>query len=139
MASISTDSRGNRRILFVNGDGRRKQIRLGKLPLRTADTIKTRVEHLNAAKIAGHGVDGETARWLSQIDDVLANKLAAVGLIPKRQRQAVTTLGKFLAEYIASRTDIKPLTLRHLKDAERSLTEHFGADRPLADVSPRRR
>jgi hypothetical protein len=36
MASISTDSGGKRRIMFVDAHGKRRQIRLGKVPMRTA-------------------------------------------------------------------------------------------------------
>ena len=49
MASISTDSKGLRRILFVGADGKRKPIRLGRVPIKTARTIKTHVEALAAA------------------------------------------------------------------------------------------
>ena len=66
MASISTDSKGLRRILFVNPDGERKQIRLGKVPMKTATTIKARVENILAAQLAGHAIDGDTAAWLGE-------------------------------------------------------------------------
>ena len=36
MASISTDSGGKRRILFVDADGTRRQVRLGSVPMKTA-------------------------------------------------------------------------------------------------------
>ena len=52
MASISTDYKGLRRILFVGADGRRRPIRLGHVPVKTARTIKTHVEHLAAAALA---------------------------------------------------------------------------------------
>ena len=61
MASISTDENGNRTIQFVAGDGRRKSIRLGKVSLRLAREVKTRMENLNAALIAGCLADNETA------------------------------------------------------------------------------
>src|SRR5438876_372101 len=49
MASISRDPNGRRRILFVDRDGGRKAIRLGKVPQRLADEIKIKVEALKAA------------------------------------------------------------------------------------------
>ncbi|MCE5268281.1 MAG: hypothetical protein LLG00_10395, partial [Planctomycetaceae bacterium] len=61
MASISTDSKGLRRILFVNPDGARRQIRLGKVPMKTAATIKARIETLLAAALGKHAIDGDTA------------------------------------------------------------------------------
>ena len=56
MASISTDSGGKRRILFVDADGNRRQIRLGKVPMKTATSIKTRVETLLAAQLGNHAI-----------------------------------------------------------------------------------
>jgi hypothetical protein len=61
MASISRDKNGNRTIQFVAGDRKRRSIRLGKLPLRAVNEIKTKVEALNAASIAGIAWDKETA------------------------------------------------------------------------------
>ena len=58
MASISKgpkDPNGRKRILFVAPDGRRKTIRLGKAPIRTAEAVKVEVEHLLSAKVAGCG------------------------------------------------------------------------------------
>ncbi len=48
MASISTDRRGNRRILFER-DGKRPVVRVGKLPMKATQTIKTKIEALLAA------------------------------------------------------------------------------------------
>src|SRR6266849_6310224 len=63
MASICDDPKGFRRILFVDKAGKRKCIRLGKMPKRLADETKTKVESLNAAAISGHSIDGESAEW----------------------------------------------------------------------------
>ena len=51
MASISDDGNGRKRILFIDGSGDRKAIRLGKMSVRMAEKIKIMVEALNAAKI----------------------------------------------------------------------------------------
>ncbi len=136
MASIARDKNGTRRILFVAPDGKRKTIRLGKVSQRTAESIKCRVEHLLAAKIAGHAMDADTARWVSALEPRLAEKLAAVGLIPKPDNRESVTLGDYLDAYIESRTDVKPLTVRHLRDAARKLVTYFGADRKLVSITP---
>ncbi len=44
MASMSTDAKGNRRVLFMAADGQRRQVRLGGVPKKTANTIKARIE-----------------------------------------------------------------------------------------------
>ncbi len=66
----------------------------------------------------------------------MADKLARVGLIPKPEPQTVATLDAFLTAYIVGRTDVKPLTTRHLNDARRNLVAFFGASKALADDSP---
>lgn len=133
MASISTDKNGNRRILFVDADGRRRPIRLGKLPMKAAEAIKFKVEQLLAAKIAGCAWDAETARFVAGLNEVLADKLAAVDLIPARQS---TLLGPFATAYIEERkSDSKPSTIVNLERAKALLIAYFGADKKMADVS----
>ena len=51
------------------------------------------MEHLAAAAETGHALDSETARWVAELGDDLADKLARVGLVPERER---ATLGDFL-------------------------------------------
>ena len=133
MASITRQGNGRRLIQFVAGDGKRKSIRLGKVPQRVAEEIRVKVEQLVAAAASKFPIDHETARWLAEIGDDLADKLAAVGLIPKR---AVTHLGDFLASYIGSRTDVKPLTRRSLYAARTKLVRFFGSEKALRDVTP---
>ena len=139
MASISTDKKGLRRILFVGADGQRRPIRLGRVPIKTARTIKTHVEALVAAALAGNSPDPETSAWVGSRDSVMYDKLAAVGLVlprvPKPQADAAT-LGGFLDQYLAGRTDIKPSTRCNLEQVRRNLLEFFGADRPLATIAP---
>ena len=136
VASISKDPGGRRRILFVATDGKRKTIRLGKVSQRTAESIKFRVEQLLAAKLTGHAIEADTARWISELESSLADKLARVGLISKPEAQETAMLGTFLTNYIASRTDVKPLTTRHLNDARKNLVKFFGEDKLLGEITP---
>ena len=136
MASISKDPGGRRRILFVAPDGLRKPIRLGKVTQKTAETIKLHVEHLASSAASGCAVELQTARWVSEIGSDLADKLAAVGLIAKRNAPKNETLETFLNAYVDGRTDIKPRTTINLKHAAQALVGFFGADKPLADVTP---
>jgi integrase len=133
MASISHDKKAGTRIIqFVAGDDRRRSIRLGKVSQRIAEAIKVRIEQLNAAVITGHSVEADTARWLTTIDKRLADKLAAVGLIPERK---VARLQEFIDGYLITRTDIKPRTRINLEQSRRWLIQFFGADRRLADIT----
>ncbi len=132
MASIGKESNGRRRILFVAPDGKRKTIRLGKMPQRAAEAIKVKVENLVGSAVSGCGWDNETARWVAELDDTLANRLAAVGLIQGRER---ATLKAFIEGYIKTRSDVKPATITNWGHTRRNLVEFFGANKPLRDVT----
>ena len=132
MASITRDKNGHRRIQFVASDGKRPAIRLGKVSLKQAEYVKVHIEQLVGALITGHAVADETARWVAQVDQRLADKLNRVGLVPK---QAVATVGAFIDAYILDRDDVKPSTTRHYYQARRDLVAFFGSDTAL-DVQP---
>jgi integrase len=132
MASITREPNGRRTIQFVGSDGKRRSIRLGKVSQRLAESVQVLVEHLAAAQLTGGALDGETARRVAELDMRLADKLAAVGLIPKRQR---ATLGPFLDSYIGSRADVKGSTATVYGHTRRCLVAHFGAERPLHEIT----
>jgi integrase len=134
MASISRDPNGRRRILFVDADGNRKTIRLGKTSQRMAEEIKIKVETLNAAKIGGCSLDRETAAWVANLGDDLHAKLAAAGLAEPRR---TARLGAFLEAFIANRIpSAAPNTIMNLNQSKRRLIEHFGADRDMRSITP---
>jgi len=135
MASIAKDLGGQRRLLFVGPDKKRRTIRLGKVSQRMAEAVKFRVEQLLAAKLTGHAIDADTARWVADLPDALADKLARVGLIPKRETEVTTTLGPFLADYVERRIDVKPATKVVWSQVIRNLNKHFGEDRDIAGIT----
>ena len=135
MASISKDTSGNIRILFIAADGKRKTIRLGSVPRKVAESVKLRVEALVAAVAARVPVDHETAAWVGQVGDELAAKLAAVGLIPSRQSRR---LRDFLDGYIGGReTDghTKPATIITIRRVADDLTAALGAGADLRSLT----
>jgi len=133
MASISKQPNGRRSIQFMAGDGKRRTIRLGKASQKIAESVKRRVEELNIAQITDQTIDRDTARWLTQIDDALAERLAKVGLIPKRES---ARLAEFVDGYIANRGDVKPATIIVYGHTRRCLVEYFGEDKPLREITP---
>ncbi len=135
MASISRQKNGRRTIQFTGSDGKRRSIRLGKVSQRDAEAVKFRVEQLLAAKLTGHAMDSDTARWVVELPDSLVDKLARVELIPEREWKAHATLELFIKAYIARRTDVSPNTSRIWRQTARNLTEFFGADRPLSQIT----
>lgn len=92
MASVGRDRNGHKRILFVAADESRKTVRLGRVNIKTATAIKSRVEALLTVQVTGV-LDSETAVWLAGVDDTLHARLAAVGLVEPRQRQALRQRG----------------------------------------------
>ena len=141
MASISRDSGGRKRILFIGADGQRRAIRLGKVSERVAKSVCTYVESLAASARARTPWEPETAAWVGKLDSVLYGKLAAVGLVPTREptpQAGAVTLGAFLDAYIDGRTDIKPGTREHLKRAKRDLVRLLRIGSSAGRNHPRR-
>jgi integrase len=134
MASISKEANGRRTIQYVGSDGKRRSIRLGKVNQKTAETIRTKVEYLAAAVNHGTPLDEETARWVTERDSVMYDKLAAVGLVKQRQPAPLLTVSGFLTEYVSRRVDVKPATREVWRQVEKNLLEHFGEQRDLRTI-----
>ncbi len=103
MASISNDPGGNRRILFVSPDGKRKAIRIGKCSKRDAESIRFRVESLLASAIRNQPVDRDTATWLEGVQPKMREKLVQAGLLAPTGMDLLNrqpTLEKFLDDYM---------------------------------------
>ena len=85
----------------------------------------------------GNSPDRETSLWLTTLDDDLHAKLAAHNLVePRRKADVVTlTVAQFVADFIASRVDVKPGTVANYRQAEAKLVEFFGTKK-LAAVTP---
>jgi len=133
MASVINDPNGRKRIQFVAGDGTRRTIRLGKASLRQAESIKVKVEQLALAATGATGVvDDETIKWLGGLDDVMYGKLAAVGLVGRRES---TRLADFIDGYVKARDDVKVTTATTYAQARRHMTTFFGPDKPLREIS----
>jgi hypothetical protein len=84
MASLFKDSRGNQIVQFADKVGERRTVGIGKISDTGAERIKSRIEKLNAASIAGGAIDENTAEWVAGLSDRLHAKLAKLGLIAER-------------------------------------------------------
>ena len=144
MASLSKDPKtGTRRIQFTGLDRKRKTVYLPGETLANARTIKTRVESLLKAAHSKYEWPDDLAKWVSEISDQMAKKLAKVGLIPTRanpensnESTPVNPLGQFLESYISGRAIHKPNTRRNYRVTKQHLLNYFGRDKPLADITP---
>ena len=132
MASISKDPAGNRTIQFIAADGKRRSIRLGKVNAKQAESLKTKVETLASAVASKLPLDSETSKWLGEIGDELAAKLAAVGLMQERSSR---DLGEFLDSYLESRKgESKPATVVTIERVIIDLKAFFGPSKPLREI-----
>ncbi|MCA9082184.1 MAG: phage integrase SAM-like domain-containing protein, partial [Planctomycetaceae bacterium] len=132
MASLSQRSNGSRMIQFVAADGKRQTIHLGQMPKRRAESIKSRVEELVGASIAGDSPDRDTMLWVKDLDDALYQKLGNVGLVANRE---TSNLMAFVDSYIASRGDVKSSTATVFRRARRHLLRFFSPDCTLQTIT----
>jgi integrase len=136
MASHTLEQKLRRLYFRLPGEASRRRLWLGKMSAKSADTIVRHVEQILESKAYSTPLKGETREWLTTIKTDLRDKLAKNGLIdaesfaPNR-----TTLGSFVANYIAMRTDVKASTRKEMRRGEHYLVKFFGVDKPLAAIT----
>ncbi len=139
MASIGKEQNGTKRISFSDASGNRKQIRLGRMSMRLAREVKTKVEDIVAANIAGHTPSQQTLHWIEEQrsnNSKLIERLADLGLVHREYRPSVPdTLEAFLVDYITGRTDTKPSTHQVYQRVKRYLLDYFENNRRLKDIT----
>ena len=134
MASISKDNGGTKRIVYYNADRKQVSIRLGKVPMKMAETIKVHVENLLSAQAMKVSVGSETAGWLQEIPDELYTKFVQKGFVPPRK--IVGTLGEVIPKVVKEKSiDAKQTTIEVYKQSERSLYRYFGKDRKVNQIT----
>ncbi|RLS76218.1 MAG: site-specific integrase [Planctomycetota bacterium] len=134
MASLSTNSNGLRRVLFVDGAGERRGVHLGRLPQKAAEAFLRRVEELNANRIAGVSNSTELASWVRGLPDSIHAKLERVALVEPRAAATVRTVGELLDTF-EQRAVVKPSTRKAYKQTLDSLRAFLGAETALQAVT----
>lgn len=124
---------GFRAIQFVDRQGRRPTVYLGKISAKGAESVKVHVEALISHTLSGAQVGDQTLQWLTTISDDLKTSLVKVGLLGECE---VSTLGAFLRSYIDERKDLKPSTIITMENVRRNLIAHFGENKRLSDITP---
>ena len=140
MASL-IGKRGRWSLQFrLRPDEDRQTIALGAMSPATARSFQERVEALVEAIRADNPPDPSTAKWVNGLSDAHHAKLAAVGLVTPRdnpEAAALTTLGRFLDEYIDKRKDVKRRTQRQsMGKSSGPWSNYFGATRPMDKITP---
>lgn len=98
-------------------DLQRRRIAFGRITRRQAETAKTNVEHLVAARNTGSVIGVSTQDWLAGLRPSIRLKLEDLGLCRESEQTAQVSLADWLDSYIAGRTDVKPNTIRNMKAA----------------------
>ncbi|HAI10814.1 MAG TPA: hypothetical protein DCM28_03865 [Phycisphaerales bacterium] len=134
MASLVTYNERLRRIEFsLTPNGKRRNVRLGRINAKAARSILAKVEAIIADKMQSRPHDADVSQWLASLDEKLLSRLRAVGLadgIGVTQ----TTLGDFLGRYMKT-IHGKPATLTFYGHTKRNLLDYFTAGRLLADIT----
>ncbi|QDT54658.1 site-specific tyrosine recombinase XerC [Caulifigura coniformis] len=135
MASVSKQPNGGRVVQFVGSDRKRRSVRLGRVSSKMADSIRTRIELLDACNRTGQVPAPELLEWLAKLDDRFHGRLAAVGLVAHRAKKIKQAIGPFLDGYLKSRIDVGHATMTVWGQVVRNLKQHFGTDRDLATIN----
>ena len=129
MASVSTQKNtGLRRVIFHGLDGRRSAIHVGKVPMASAREIAGHVDHLVICRKSGTDCRRSTRDWLQRIRTdwpKLTNRLAELGLIANSV-QADQPFAGFVDNVIASRSDVKPNTVKLWRHTAEKIRQFFG-------------
>ena len=134
MASMSRDKNGTKRITFAGSNGERLVVRLGKVPVKAAESFCLRVEALRAAKTTGTPMDAELSAWVRDLPDETHSRLVRVGLVESRSAAAVVTMGELLERFVAT-ADVKPATRAAYRQTTNSLRDHFGANAAIGTLT----
>lgn len=137
MASVQRqkDSKGKwrYRVQFYDQTGRRQTIWLGRVSEQVANEVAGHVEHLIDAVKYSTAVPAKTLAWLQDhAPEKAIERLAEAGLCAARQR---STMAAFIEEYINSRKDAAPNTVRNFRSSRQKLIDFFGVEKFLHDIS----
>lgn len=135
MASLSKEAgRDSWKLTWRLADGRRKAIRLGSMPKKSATSFKVRFEELLGVNRAGDRLPLSLSEWVDGLDPGLRDRLADAGVIKRQERM---TLGGLCDAFLASRSGAAVATrIRDRQVADR-LVEHFGREKKLESIGVR--
>lgn len=129
MASVSTQkATGLRRAIFYGLDERRSAIHVGKIPLASAREIAGHVDHLVMSRKSGTDSRRSTRDWVERIRvewPRLARRLEELNLIAISVRSN-SVFTDFVDSLIASRSDVKPNTLKIWRQVAQKIRLFFG-------------
>ena len=135
MASVARDPNGTKRVLFTDGDGERRAVRLGKVSAKAAESFRLRVEALLSAKELNQSPDAELSAWLRDLPERMHTRLVRVGLVEPREGETVVTLGAMLDRFDAAAV-VKAGTRTTYRQALAMMRKHLGEARDIRAITP---
>ena len=133
MASICNEKNGNKRIAFVDHEGRHRSLRLGKCSMKIADTTRTRIEQLLQDRKFGVPHTPATTEWLTKLPESLHKRLVNLGLVDGRAKAA--TVGELIERFTKAQ-NVKAATLAAYKQCTDSLIKELGKNTPVDKITP---
>lgn len=134
MASLARDTNGTKRILFTDANRKRRAIRLGKVPVKVAESFKANTENLIACRRLGTAIDPQTTQWLAELSDELHERLERVGLVEAREAREVPLMSIVLDAFFCAAA-VKPATATRMQQARTHLEDFFGSDRDASSIT----
>ena len=113
-------------------NGKRISIRLGALSQKAARETVDHVRHLIEAKKHGVSVRESTQSWLRTANPELIRRLCKYGLAAEMSDPTIEEWFKSSRQALSQKTE--STTQRKYRDAEKYLTEYFGAQAKLKDI-----
>jgi integrase len=132
MASVVSDPNGFRRIQWKAADGKRQQIRLGRIDKRMAERVCLKIETLVSAVATGTDPDEETKKWVEGLSDQLHERLARLRLVRPRQQFSLKLL---FDNFEAGKAACSGNTRRNISQARTWFFKHFSESQPLRTVT----
>lgn len=103
MASLSEDpgKRGKTyRVSFTDTAGKRKAVRLGAMPRKSAETIRAHIDRLESCLFDGSAPPPATAAWLAEVSDTLRKRMEKTGLVAAAsEAPALPTVAGLIVEF----------------------------------------
>jgi hypothetical protein len=131
LASLSKTPDGRRVVQFVDGEGHRKTIYLGRMPEHLAESVKIKIESIIHAKMAGENPPAEVAAWLERIDDRLLDGLIRTGLVEKSDAK---TIGSIVSAVCNSGLITKGME-KHYTNLKHRINLYWKPDTPVSSLT----
>jgi len=122
MASIEYRPKRTRVIAYV--DKHKHSFPLGKVAKKTAQRFANNIDTLLHERRCNLPFSREVSNWLADLDDSIYSLLADQGLVGPRAKAG--TLGEFIEQYIAGRTDVSERRHEKLRQAKGRMIEFLG-------------